>query len=253
MRAIFSTSVLVFVLASAASAAEMKQDADGVIVLTAPAPAPAISFEYPATRWGRYEIDVPVRDFSKAIELRVGDKKAGLGEKIYIAREGKITIAASHPDAKGLVQVIRLTPAPEGKPVAPAEDGSILLHSRDSTVHGTRLRYEAAPNKNTLGYWVNTSDWASWSFAVKKPGKFKVLVRQGCGKGQGGSEVAVELGGQKLAFVVEDTGGFQTWKDREIGTVTIEKAGEVSLAVRPVKKAKGAVMDLQQIMLVPAE
>ncbi len=32
-------------------------------------------------------------------------------------------------------------------------------------------------------------DSASWEFTVTKPGKFTVEVLQGCGKGQGGSEV----------------------------------------------------------------
>lgn len=252
MRTIVWMSVLVFSLGSTALAAEMKQDADGVVTLTADAPAPAISFQYHATRWGMYEVDIPVRSFSKNFKVRVGDKQVALGERVYIARDGKITIAVD-TGGKGLVQSIRLTPAPEGKPVVEADDGSILLHSRDATVHGATLRYEPAPNKNTLGYWVNASDWALWTFEAKKSGKFKVLLRQGCGKGQGGSDVAIELDGQKLAFVVEDTGGFQSWKDREIGTVTIAKPGAISLAVRPIKKAKGAVMDLQQITLVPAE
>jgi hypothetical protein len=78
-------------------------------------------------------------------------------------------------------------------------------------------------------------------------------VLQGCGTGQGGSEVEVEVGGQVLRFTVEDTGGFQNFKARTIGNVKIEKPGRYTLTVRPRTKAKAAVMDLRQVMLRPGK
>ena len=132
-----------------------------------------------------------------------------------------------------------------------ANDGSILLHCKWAEVHGVMLRYEPLPHKNTLGYWVRVEDWASWEFTVTKPGKFTIEVLQGCGKGQGGSEVDVSMGEQKVTFIVEDTGHFQNFKPRDIGTVTIEKAGRYTLNVKPKKKAVAAVMDVRSITLKP--
>ena len=40
---------------------------------------------------------------------------------------------------------------------------------------------------------VAPEDWAEWQFKVMRPGAFEVEVWQGCGQGQGGSEVAVEV------------------------------------------------------------
>jgi hypothetical protein len=74
---------------------------------------------------------------------------------------------------------------------------------------------------------------------------------QGCGKGQGGSEVQVSIGGQSLTFTVEDTGHFQNFKSRMIGTMALDKAGRYTLAVRPKKKAAAAVMDLRSVILRP--
>lgn len=140
-------------------------------------------------------------------------------------------------------------PNPGYVPNPQAGDGSIPMHARTAAVHGTMLRYEPLPHKTTLGYWVNPTDWASFEFTVTRPGKFTVEVLQGCGKGQGGSEVAVAVGDQVLKFTVEDTGHFQNFKPRAIGTVTIAKPGRHTLTIKPVKKAAAAVMDVRQVTL----
>ena len=144
-------------------------------------------------------------------------------------------------------------PNPDYVPNPQAKDGSIVMHARTAEVHGTMLRYEPLPHKTTLGYWINATDWASFEFTVTQPGQFTVEVLQGCGKGQGGSDVEVAVGDQKLKFTVEDTGHFQNFKAREIGTVTLDKTGRYTLTVKPLKKAAAAVMDLRQVTLKPAK
>ena len=62
----------------------------------------------------------------------------------------------------------------------------------------------------------------------------------------------VEVAGQTLAFTVEDTGGFQNFKARAIGTVRLDTPGRYTLAVKPRTKAKNAVMDLRAVTLTPA-
>jgi hypothetical protein len=126
----------------------------------------------------------------------------------------------------------------------------ILLHSSKAIVHGETLRYEPATNKITLGYWTNPKDWAEWKFSVDRPGVFEIEVLQGCGRGQGGSDVNVEAAGQTNSFVVEDTGGFQNFVPRKIGRAHFWRAGEFSLALKPQNKKRAAVMDVRQVRLV---
>jgi arylsulfatase A-like enzyme len=142
-------------------------------------------------------------------------------------------------------------PNPDYRPHPPAKDGTITLPARMARVHGTQLRYEALPHKDTLGYWFEVEDSATWELTITTPGTFAVEVLQGCGKGQGGSAVEVETAGQSLRFTVEDTGGFQDFKSREIGTVKFDKPGRYTLTVRPRSKAKAAVMDLRRVVLRP--
>ena len=133
--------------------------------------------------------------------------------------------------------------------VTPAE-GDIRLHAKDAQVHGTKIRVEPQTYKNTVGFWVQPEDWASWDFEVAKAGKYEVEVLQGCGS-TGGSEVNVEVAGQTLKFTVEPTGHFQNFIQRTIGVVDLP-AGKQIIAVKPQNKKGGAVMDLRRVVLRPA-
>jgi arylsulfatase A len=144
-----------------------------------------------------------------------------------------------------------MTPNDKYLPNPPDKDGRIVMPSKSALVNGVMLRYEPLPHKNTLGFWVRTEDWCRFEFTATAPGKYRVEMLQGCGKGNGGSSVNVEVAGQTLNFVVEDTGHFQNFKPRDIGTITLDKPGRYTLDVKPVKKAAAAVMDLRQVTLTP--
>ena len=152
------------------------------------------------------------------------------------------------------------TPNPDYKPNPPAKDGTITLHSRTCRVRGTQLRFEPLPHKNTLGFWTNMDDYAEFDFTLTKPGTFRVELLQGCGKGSGGAEVELaviqqgaSVPGSTLTFTVKDTGGFQNFETRDVGTLTIKNPGRHSLTVRAKTKPGVAVMDLRQIVLRPTK
>jgi hypothetical protein len=145
------------------------------------------------------------------------------------------------------------TPNPDYKPNPPDKDGVITMHARTALVKGVQLRFEPLPHKNTLGFWTNKDDYAIFNFTAEKGGTFTVEVLQGCGKGSGGAEVELAVGEEKLTFVVKDTGGFQNFEAREVGTLKVEKAGRYALWVKAKTKPGVAVMDLRQIVLKPAK
>ncbi len=163
------------------------------------------------------------------------------------------TAANAAPAAAPAVSAVTQPPVPA---VTQAADGTILLHGSVATIHGTTLRWEPEEKKQTLGFWTKVEDAASWSFAVRTPGTFDVEVLQGCGTGQGGSEMRVTIDpvgdrATTLPFVVEDTGGFQEFRPRTIGRVTIAEAGDHVLRVKPERIAKKAACDIRQIRLLP--
>ena len=145
------------------------------------------------------------------------------------------------------------TPNPDYAPNPQADDGTVTLHARTAEVRGAMLRFEPLPHKNTLGFWVRKEDTAHFEFTLTTPGKFAVEVLQGCGTKSGGADVELDVGGEKVTFTVEETGGFQNFKAREVGTVTLDKPGRVAVSVTPKTKPGVAVMDLRQIVLKPTK
>jgi hypothetical protein len=165
------------------------------------------------------------------------------------------TVPKQPPDPLATVVVLEMADktATTGLSIRAADDGRFVLHARDAIVHGRTLRYEPEPNKDTLGYWSNPTDWAEWEFEVPAPGTYAVQILQGCGKGSGGSVVNFAVGEQLLKVTVQDTGGFQNFLSRDIGRVRLEKAGRYTLTVKPMEKPGVAVMDLRSVTLTPVK
>ena len=145
-------------------------------------------------------------------------------------------------DWRSAMDKIRKTPN-ESSPNA----GLIHLEPKDAFLHSNKLRFEPQANKDTLGYWVDPSDWAEWECEVIHPGRYSIEILQGCAKG--GSLVEVQVGRTSTQFTVEDTGHFQRFIPRRVGVVDLP-AGKTTVAVRPMEKRGGAVMDLRRLSLV---
>ena len=148
-----------------------------------------------------------------------------------------------------LASALALASAQEPAPAAQGPDGMIQLPARQVTIHGTTVRYEPQPHKNTIGYWTKAADWVSWDFKLTQPGTFTVTLTQACGKGSGGSEYRLSVGEQALTNTVADTGAFANFVERVIGTVNLAHPGDYTLSVRPINKPGLAVMDLRAVTL----
>jgi arylsulfatase A len=205
-----------------------------------------------AVRTGDYKLV----DFYEGGRRELFDLKKDISESRNLAAEKPEVVkelAAKLDEWRKTVGARMPTPNPDYRPNPPAKDGSITLHARTAAVHGVQLRYEPLPHKVTLGFWTNKDDWAEFEFTAGKPGTFAVEVLQGCGKGSGGAEVEIAVGDEKLTFTVKDTGGFQNFEARAVGTIKLENAGRYTLSVKPKTKPGAAVMDLRQIVLKPAK
>ena len=237
-----------------------------------------VQWKLAATRWGMYDV---LLSYSAAgpdgteIAVDVGDTTltgtlSATGSwyryatlplgRVYLAQAGDRRVAVRCTKKAGgavmNLKAVSLVPACEGKPSVQAADGSLLLHGRDATVRGTTLRYEPAEKKQTLGFWVKPTDAAEWSFTLDRGGTFDVEVLQGCGPGNGGSLMRVDVDGggspgKTLSFVVEETRGFQDFRPRTIGRVRLPAGGHL-LRIAPEKIAKQAACDIRQVQLVPA-
>ncbi|MBA4188709.1 MAG: N-acetylgalactosamine 6-sulfate sulfatase (GALNS) [Planctomycetaceae bacterium] len=200
--------------------------------------------------------DLKLIEFYEDGRRELFDVKKDIGESRNLAAEKPEVVkelAAKLDTWRTAVGARMPTPNPDYKPNPPAKDGTITLPARTALVSGVMLRFEPLPHKNTLGFWVNKDDYATFDFTVETPGTFTVEVLQGCGNKSGGAEVELATGDEKVTFTVKETGGFQAFEAREIGTLKLEKAGRYTLTVKAKTKPGAAVMDLRQIVLKPTK
>ena len=248
-------------------------------------PDSSLSWKYKPSRWGMYEIVLAYQSDTagpKNVRIEIVGQQfqneSGVREtsqefsffpihRFYLAKSDPFEVRVTSASAGSIsnLKAVLLRPAPEGKPIV-QDSGEIVLHSRDATTHSVMTRYEPATNKLCLGYWTNPNDTASWDFEVTKPGTYEIELWQGCGKGLGGSTVAVRVlrpsqagvssDGSVLkeaTFVVEDTGHFQNFIPRNLGPVTFREKGNYVFSVVPQNKKAAAVMDIRQIVLKPGK
>ncbi len=175
------------------------------------------------------------------------------GTPVHFQQEGLslvLDLPPIVPDPYDTIVVMELDGLPEvDNALRQAKDGSLDLPARFAQVHGKTARYEYGHGKDNIGYWTDANDWVSWEFISEKSGTFLVEVTYACDKGNGGSEFIVEVGGQKLTGVVEETGSWMNFVTKPLGTVTLQP-GRQTLSVRPTKKPGFAVMNLQRVRLM---
>lgn len=139
----------------------------------------------------------------------------------------------------------------DAETIVAAKDGTIVLPAAKAKVFGKQLQFEPLTHKNTVGYWVNADDYATWKIAIPESGDYQVHLLQGCGTGHGGSRVEVAIGDALVEMTVEETGHFQNFRWRDLGPVHLKAGDDVLVSVRCLAKQKAAVMDVRQIRLVP--
>lgn len=152
-----------------------------------------------------------------------------------------------------------LTPA-QTPPVQPRFDGVIELPAALARTRGQTIRYEPQPHKNTVGFWTSADDAAAWVFRIDRPGEYSLAALAGCGKGQGGSTMAVRIRktgsaadsppAAKLEFTVAETGNFQNFRWQPLGLLPIVEPGEYQIEFQPAKIAAKAAVDIRAVQLV---
>ena len=164
-----------------------------------------------------------------------------------------VTVPRKAPDPIDSVIVLKVEGevrvAAPARPVLQAPKGGILLRARDAAVHGQNAKYEHGGGKDNIGFWNRVDDWVSWDFDVTKPGTFEVEIVFACARGSGGSEYVVAVGKQQLRGKVKETGSWARFTAAKLGKMTLAKPGRYTLSVKPTRKARTAVMNLQAVIL----
>ena len=184
----------------------------------------------------------------------------GKGEKQKaLLRQGPHQWIVTRSDPSAMVGVIRFRYPYESLKSAPRIQIDSQTPTRfparfaDINSDSEKLQFEPLAYKNTVGYWVNPKETPHWNFEIKQAGKFRLRILQGCGKGQGGSEIEIQVGKRTIPYSVVETGQFQAFRWFDVGEVQFERAEVGKIRINVKKLAKNAVMDVREIRLEPIE
>ncbi|MFN0021257.1 MAG: sulfatase [Pirellulaceae bacterium] len=141
---------------------------------------------------------------------------------------------------------------PDYLPNPQQSDSIVSMHARTADVHGSMLRFHAAPHLDMLGYWGLQQDWVSFDFQLTEPGKFDLELLYSCRKENAGSLLEITLDGQKVTHVVKETKE-RKFEPRNIATLELSRAGRYTLAIKPQSKPGNVVMELRRVRLLPSK
>ncbi|MGZ0168444.1 MAG: tetratricopeptide repeat protein [Planctomycetales bacterium] len=103
----------------------------------------------------------------------------------------------------------------------------------------------------TIGSWTDLADVAFWDIEKATPGVYDVWLDYS--HAGGGSQFRVEFGDQGFSSTVPNTGNWTTYRKDRFGTVVVNEAAKVKLAITPLDIQRGGTMALRSVELRPAE
>jgi len=95
------------------------------------------------------------------------------------------------------------------------------------------------------------NDLAQWQVRVDRPGTFAVEITYACDAGSGDGEYVLVVGNQAVVGRTEVTGGWQSYRTANLGTIRLAEPGVVSVMVRGLRKPGLALLNLRSIVLKP--
>jgi alpha-L-fucosidase len=185
--------------------------------------------------------------------LKVRTERAPNGDGYTVVSISK----PKHLDPAATVIELQLAGKPVVTQVAsvvqPDAQGVLLCHAREAEVHGQSARYEQGDGKDNIGFWTNASDYVTWNISVPARGRYRVTVTYACPPENAGSRFTVGIEGrQRLEGTVEATGSWTAFREVVLGEMALP-AGKHTLSVRVLEMPRGAVMNLQKVVLQPLD
>jgi alpha-L-fucosidase len=200
-------------------------------------------FDWPADG----ELLVPgLKNKIKSARLLVGSKKLATQK----GEDGvTISLPASAPTAISSTVVLTVEGAPDIAPMVLLQNknGSVDLPASLARLHGGTFKYESGGPLDNIGFWTDSNDWADWVFKIKRPGTFEVSADIAAPASNG---FEISLGDQTIRCAAPVTANYQTFQSVKLGKLEISSAGDVTLAVHPLKD-HWQPMNLKAIRLTP--
>jgi alpha-L-fucosidase len=209
------------------------------------------SFNGRVSRNGRrlhvYVFDWPAENRLELTGLQtpIVSAKTLLGEPVKVQGNSLLGRPIRLDPAATVVELILAgDPVVEATRIVADIAGNLALPAAEAEVDGTTARYEQGFERDNIGYWLNASDSVFWDIRLAAPTAFTVHLQLACQDDDAGSTFEV-LG---LQGTVPATGGWGAFREIEVGRIHLA-AGDHRVRVKPVRMARGAMMNLRRVIL----
>ena len=146
-----------------------------------------------------------------------------------------ITLPSAAPDPISSTVVLTVRGAPQVEQITIVQDfdGSLVLAANEATLRGKTIRYEEGSERNSLGFWTDPADFATWDAKIQKPGKFEVTVEAAA---TGKSALTFAVGDKSVQGPIQSTGDYGKFRNIKLGTIEIGTAGKAAFSLKAVKE-----------------
>lgn len=134
--------------------------------------------------------------------------------------------------------------------VRPGVGGVIQLKAEVARAFGPEIKY--MQEWKAFG-WFTEADRTEWDVDVNDKGKFDVYLNWSVSDEAAGKPFILDAGDQQIRGIVGRTGSWFTYRNEKIGSIRLS-AGTHKMVFRADKQsAKGALLDLRSLKLVPVK
>lgn len=200
-------------------------------------------------------LQVPLRNRVREARL-LGSEVVPTWRAVEAAAGLLLTVGKEPVDPACSVIRLSLEGAPDALPFAVRADaaGVFTLLPNDAELHGPSLRVERigaiGDVRYNLGYWLDAAAFATWPVVSSAGGEFRVVAEFACKDEAAGAAIELHCGAQVLAHTVTGTGGWQSYREFDLGAVRLAP-GRVDLALRARSRPGEAVVNVRSLRLLP--
>ena len=208
-------------------------------------------FDWPAD--GR--LSVPVSGRVRTLAL-LGGRDAQVAASTDAEGTLALRLPSAPPNDACSVLRVEFESEPQVQPFAvrPSRAGELTLLPHDATLHGPSIRVEQVGAiedvRYNIGYWLDTSAFASWPIAGQAAGSYRATAELACTDAAAGAKCVLECGDARVEFTVPATGAWQQYRAVDLGTLTLP-AGKTEVALRAQTKPGEAVLNMRSLVLSP--
>ena len=160
-------------------------------------------------------------------ELETDTTEAGLS----------ISVPSDAPDAHATVIALHVTGEMDVEPQLPTfdMDGKLVLMADKAYINNNEGSKDAEVKEHDdvshIGMWTDPEASVEWQFRTKEPGTYEVVAELSLAGEK--TQFNVDLVDAAVLVEVESTGGYGKYKEKFLGTIDIDSAGDHILRIKP--------------------